>query len=350
MNVTAMNFPSGSEALLRPGSCPDASRATAGLCQPESNAGPSALLPGPQLTARRQAGSEHGGGASSSLPQIQQGPARAARAEASEGHTLPGGPTARELWARYRAAGPGDASEEQLLTQYVPLVKNVVGRLAINLPPHIETEDLYSAGMIGLLQALRAYNPQTNTCFEAYARLRIRGAVIDELRRMDWAPRSVHLKARKVQQAMELLEQQYGRVATEEEMAEALDISVEEYRRWLDDIRPAAFVCLDAVHRDEDGEEASPHEVIYDPAQEEPSEAAVRAERARLIAECIQQLPPLHQKVLALYYFEGLRLREIAAASGLCESRICQIHTQAILTIRSYLAAREAAPANVVAV
>lgn len=258
--------------------------------------------------------------------------------------------TSRELWERYRAAGPGDASEEQLLLRYVPLVKQVVGRLAINLPPHIEVEDLYSAGMIGLLNALRAYDPQTNTCFEAYARLRIRGAVIDELRRMDWAPRSVHVKARKVQQAMETLEQRHGRLATDAEMAEALGLSVDEYRRWLDDIRPAAFVCLDGVHCDEDGEEATHHEVIYDPAQEEPSEAAVRAERARLIAERIQQLPELHRKVLALYYFEGLRLREIAAAAGLCESRICQIHTQAILAIRSYLAAREAAPAQAVAV
>lgn len=255
-----------------------------------------------------------------------------------------------ELWERYRAAGPGDASEEQLLLRYVPLVKHVVGRLAINLPPHIALEDLYSAGMIGLLQALRAYNPQTNTCFEAYARLRIRGAVIDELRRMDWAPRSVHLKARKVQQAMETLEQRYGRLATEDEMAQALGLPVDEYRRWLDDIRPAAFVCLDGVHCDEDGEEATHHDVIYDPAEEEPSEAAVRAERARLIAERIQQLPELHRKVLALYYFEGLRLREIAAVAGLCESRICQIHTQAILAIRSYLAAREAAPPQAVAV
>lgn len=271
-----------------------------------------------------------------------------------EGFGAGPGPTppsaARELWERYRAAGPGDATEEQLLLRYVPLVKHVVGRLAINLPPHIALEDLYSAGMVGLLQALRAYNPQTNTCFEAYARLRIRGAVIDELRRMDWAPRSVHLKARKVQQAMETLEQRYGRLATDEEMAEALSLPVNEYRRWLDDIRPAAFVCLDGVHCDADGEEATHHDVIHDPAQEEPSEAAVRAERARLIAERIQHLPELHRKVLALYYFEGLRLREIAAVAGLCESRICQIHTQAILAIRSYLAAREAAPPQALAV
>lgn len=259
-------------------------------------------------------------------------------------------PEARELWERYRAAGPGDASEEQLLLRYAPLVKHVVGRLAINLPPHIELEDLYSAGLIGLMQAVRAYNPRANTCFEAYARLRIRGAVIDELRRMGWASRSVALKARKVQQAMAALEQQHGRLATEQEMAQALGLSLDEYRRWLDDIRPAAFVCLDGVHCDEDGEETTHHDVIHDPAQEEPSEAAVRAERARLIAERIQQLPELHRKVLALYYFEGLRLREIAAAAGLCESRICQIHTQAILAIRSYVAAREAVPPRTVAV
>jgi RNA polymerase sigma factor for flagellar operon FliA len=253
-------------------------------------------------------------------------------------------PSAADLWHRYHARGPGDASEEELVKQYLPLVKSVVGRIAINLPPHLDAADLHSVGMIGLLNAVRNYDPQANSCFEAYARLRIRGAVIDELRRMDWAPRSVHAKARKVQRAMDLLEQRLGRFATDAEMAGALEITVEEYHAWLDEIRPAAFVFLDAAHRNEDEEEATHHEVIHDPAQDDPFDHAARADLAERIAERIQRLPDLHRKVIALYYFEGLRLREIAEASGLCESRICQVHTQAILAIRTSLEDCEALP------
>jgi RNA polymerase sigma factor for flagellar operon FliA len=154
----------------------------------------------------------------------------------------------------------------------------------------------------------------------------------------------VHVKARKVQQAMETLEQRHGRLATDAEMAEALGLSLDEYHGWLDDIRPAAFVYLDEAHREVDESESTHHDLISDPTEGDAAEAASRAEVAALIAERIQQLPALHKKVIALYYFEGLRLREIAQASGLCESRICQIHTQAILAIRTYLQSREALP------
>jgi RNA polymerase sigma factor for flagellar operon FliA len=255
-------------------------------------------------------------------------------------------PGAVELWHRYHATGPGDASEEELVKQYLPLVKSVVARLAITLPPLIDLEELQSAGMIGLLNAVRNFDPHTGSPFEAYARLRIRGAVIDELRRMDWVPRSVHVKARKIRQAMEVLEQRQGRFATDDEVAAELGVPVEEYRQWLDDVRPATFVCLDAAHQEQDEEEGTHHEVVSDPTQEDAMEVAARAERARLIAERLQQLPDLHRKVIALYYYEGLRLREIAAAAGLCESRICQVHAQAILAIKSYLEACEALPAK----
>jgi RNA polymerase sigma factor for flagellar operon FliA len=253
-------------------------------------------------------------------------------------------PGSVELWRRYHATGPGDASEEELVKKYLPLVKTVVGRLAMNLPPQIEAEELQSAGMIGLLNAVRNFNPQSGCPFEAYARLRIRGAVLDTLRRMDWAPRSVQVRARQVQKAMAQLEQREGRVPNDDEMAAALQISVDDYHQWLEEIRPATLVCLDAVHREEDEEEGTHHEIVSDPTQEDAAGAASRAELARLIAERIQQLPELHRKVIALYYFEDLRMREIAEAAGLSESRICQVHTQAILAIKSYLETREALP------
>src|SRR3954462_6663286 len=141
---------------------------------------------------------------------------------------------------------PGSRAEAEMVEKYIPLVRGVVGRLAMTLPPHVDGEDLFSAGLHGLLSAVRQYNPKAGTAFETYARLRIRGSVFDELRRMDWVPRSVHTKARKVQAIMQGIEQRKGRPATEQEMAKALKIPVQEYRHWAEEIRPATFVCLDA--------------------------------------------------------------------------------------------------------
>jgi RNA polymerase sigma factor FliA len=232
---------------------------------------------------------------------------------------------------------PGSVVEGSLVEKYVPLVRNVVNRLAMSLPAHVDGEDLYSAGLTGLLSAVRQYNPYAGTSFETYARLRIRGAVFDELRRMDWVPRSVHTKARKVQSIMHQIEQKMGRIATEQEMSSALGISVAECRQWLNEIRPATFICLDATSNGEFDETASQYESLADQRQEDPLHGTFRRELARLIKSRLEELPEMQRKVLALYYFEDMRLREIAEAFGLTESRICQIHAQAILAIRSFL-------------
>lgn len=233
---------------------------------------------------------------------------------------------------------PGSATEAELVEKYVPLVKNVVGRLAMTLPPHVDGEELYSAGLSGLLNAVRNYNPRAGTAFETYARLRIRGAVLDELRRMDWVPRSVHSKARKVQAVMNQLEQKKGRPATESEMATALKLSPKDYRQWLEEIRPATFVCLDAAFNNTDFDDGfTQYEGLADPRQENPVDGTFRREVSQFIAERLKALPDMQRKVLALYYFEDMRLREIAEAFGLTESRICQIHAQAILAIKSHL-------------
>jgi RNA polymerase sigma factor for flagellar operon FliA len=188
-----------------------------------------------------------------------------------------------------------------------------------------------------LLSAIRQYDPTAGTAFETYARLRIRGAVFDELRRMDWVPRSVHTKARKVQAVMQEIEQRRGRAATDEEMAKALKISLPEYHDWMEEIRPATFVCLDATLNNEHDDSISQYESLGDNRQESPVDGTFRRELSRLITERLQQLPEMQRKVLALYYFEDMRLREIAEAFGLTESRICQIHAQGILAIKSYL-------------
>lgn len=241
------------------------------------------------------------------------------------------------LWPPSRRLKPGSATEAELVDKYIPLVRTVVARLAMTLPPHVDSEDLYSAGLGGLLSAIRQYDPTAGTAFETYARLRIRGAILDELRRMDWVPRSVHTKARKVQAAMQQLEQLKGRLATDEEVAKSLNIPLAEYHEWLEEIRPATFVCLDAAFNSEFDDSLSQYESLPDQRQENPLDGTFRREVARLITERLQQLPEMQRKVLALYYFEDMRLREIAEAFGLTESRICQIHAQAISSIKTYL-------------
>jgi RNA polymerase sigma factor for flagellar operon FliA len=229
---------------------------------------------------------------------------------------------------------PGSREEEQAVERHLPLVKTIVQRMALNLPAHANVNDLYSAALLGLLDAVRRYNPRCHTAFDTYARIRIRGAVLDELRRLDWAPRSVHRKARQIQNAILRVEQAKGRPATDHEVARAMKLSLAAYRRLVDEARPVAFVCLDAATESEAGDGASVRETVADPAQESPWETTARRELAEQIAARLAQLPPRQRRVLTLYYYEGLRLREIAEVLGLTESRICQIHAQAILALK----------------
>jgi RNA polymerase sigma factor for flagellar operon FliA len=212
----------------------------------------------------------------------------------------------------------------------------------MTLPAHVCAEDLYSAGLVGLLQAVRSFSLDGGASFETFARFRIRGAVLDELRRLDWVPRLVHDKARKIQHAISELEQRLDQPPTEEQVAAELGISLGEYQDWLQQVRPAAFVCLDAAPRADGPDGVTQHDSIADDSQENPFDWAARSELKDLVAQCIRQMPAIQQKVLALYYFEDLRLREIAEAFGLTESRISQIHSQAVLYIRSHIEWQEA--------
>ncbi len=242
-----------------------------------------------------------------------------------------------QLWRCYAKSGHGSGAEGELVERHLPLVRTVVGRIAMSLPPHVDIEDLNSAGLVGLLNAIRRFNPCSGASFETYARLRIRGAVLDELRRLDWVPRSVHEKARRVQEVMMTLEQKNGRIPTEPEMAAALRMTLGDYQQLLTEIRPATFVCLDSV-RGSDGEEGPRNgEVLADESAESPRDRTAVRELSDLIAARIQELPEVQRKVLSLYYFEDLRLREIAEVFGVTESRICQIHAQAILSLKSFL-------------
>jgi RNA polymerase sigma factor FliA len=254
-------------------------------------------------------------------------------------------PTAQELWQRYHQQADTHI-ENALVEQYLPLVRSVVGRLAMTLPDHVDHDDLHSAGLVGLLQAMRNFDPTCGASFESYARVRVRGAMLDELRRMDWVPRTIHEKARKIQGVISELEQKLGRAPNEAQIAKALKITVNEYNELLNEVRPAAYVCLDATCTADGAETGNLYEVIADPSENGPVEEVSRRELKKVILERLQQLPEIQRKVLALYYGEDLHLREIAEVFGLTESRICQIHSQAVLSIRSYLQRYEAGTAG----
>ena len=247
-------------------------------------------------------------------------------------------PNAQDLWKRYHQHSADDIDTENALVQkYMPLVSAVMGRLAMTLPEHVSQDDLFSAGLVGLLQALRNFDPACNTSFETYARVRVRGAMLDELRRMDWVPRTIHEKARKLKTVLLELEQKLGRTPTEAQMAKAMKLSLDEYQELLDEVRPAAFVCLDAVSASEEGDGGALYEIIADSGGDNPLENTSNNELKQVVFERLKELPEMQRKVLALYYIEDMHLREIAEVFGLTESRICQIHAQAVIALRAFV-------------
>ena len=276
------------------------------------------------------------------LPQINE-TATDEPAKKPKYYTIPKPP--QEVWEAYARTGEGCAAESQIVENYIPLVKSIVGRMAMSLPTHVAAEDLYSSGMVGLLSAVRRYDMSGGSSFEAYARVRVRGAIFDELRRAHWLPRSVHDKARKVEAVMRKLEQEKGEAPTDEEMAPEMDMTKAQYNKLLTYIRPAVFICLDSVKNGEEGNGDSQHASIADSTQPDPFEESSKYELIDIIKQHIRSLPEMQQKVLALYYFKDLRLREIAEAFGVTESRICQIHTKAIISIRGFLKKHETSEA-----
>ena len=250
-------------------------------------------------------------------------------------------PAPQELWRCYHRTGDSE-TENALVEEYLPLVRTVVGRLAMTLPAHVSVDDLESAALLGLLQAIRSFTPSGGASFETFARFRIRGAVLDELRRMDWVPRLVHDKARKIQDALGELEQRLGRAADRGADGPSAGHHAGGVSR-LAGRNSAGRVHLSG-RRARCGSTKGQHlmRALRTIPRKIRRTATSRSELKELIAQRIRQLPQMQQKVLALYYFEDLRLREIAEAFGLTESRISQIHSQAILAIRSFIERQEA--------
>lgn len=244
------------------------------------------------------------------------------------------------LWERYAATGDPRV-REQLILQFTPLVKYVMGRLAISLPAILDYEDVLSFGTIGLIEAVERFDSTKGVKFETYAISRIRGSIIDALRSLDRLPRSVRQKMRETTEAILALTNDLGREPADEEVAAALGLSAEAYRRQLIDASWTT-VSLDAVGAREDEEEGgSAAAGIADPDYEDFSLGMEHQERIGDLAHSIRELPEREQLILSLYYQEELTMREVSQVLNISESRVCQLHARALGRLRAVLQALE---------
>ena len=242
------------------------------------------------------------------------------------------------LWHDYRATNDR-AIRDRLILSYAPLVKYVAGRLGSGLPAHVEEGDLVSYGLLGLIGAIERYDPDRDIKFETYAIARIRGAIIDELRALDWVPRSVRSRARQIELAIGELESKLGRSPSDEEIAAKVGISTDELDESLTDISRSSIAALDELWSvSGEGDQVSLLDTIEDQSVARPAEVLDETEMREALADAIARLPEREKLVVTLYYYEELTLREIGEVLGVTESRVSQLHTKAILRLKSRLA------------
>ena len=240
-------------------------------------------------------------------------------------------------WDRYKETNDPEA-REQLIFAYLHLVKYVAGRVAIGLPATVDYDDLISYGVFGLLDAIRKYDHARGVKFASYALVRIRGAVLDGLRSVDWVPRSVRHRARQLAETMVQLEGQLGRAATDEEIQTALDMGSREYEALLKDVAVANLLSLDEPwSQGEAGEEKLRLIDMLTDGQDGPAAITEKGAVLTALAEAIELLPERERLIITLYYYEGLTLKEIGSVIGVTESRISQLHTKALSRLRGKL-------------
>ena len=244
----------------------------------------------------------------------------------------------RELWRRCKVDGD-ERARERLVVAYSPLVKYVAGRMSSGLPSHVEEADLISYGLLGLIGAIERYEPEREIKFETFAVSRIKGAIIDELRSLDWVPRSVRARAREIEKVHTKLENNLQRAPTEEEMAKEMDLGLEELRDALLEIANSSVLALDDLWTvaDPSGGQISLLDTIRDPSAVDPHAEIDSTELKDRLADAIEALPDRERLVVALYYYENLTLREIGEVLGVTESRVSQLHTKAVIGLRSHL-------------
>ena len=254
-------------------------------------------------------------------------------------------PDIERLWAEYKEYGRRE-QRDQLIVHYSPLVKYVAGRVATGLPQSVDQADLVSYGIFGLIDAIEKFDLGRGFKFETYAIARIKGNILDELRSIDWVPRSVRAKARALEKAYSKLEGELRRTPTDTELANELDLTDEQLQTTLGQISFTGLVALDEMLSGggDRGESATLGDTLPD-AGMGPVAAYEVEEMRHILADAINRLPEREKTVLSLYYYEGLTLAEIGSILGVTESRVCQIHTKAVIQLRSRIAASEREPA-----
>jgi RNA polymerase sigma factor for flagellar operon FliA len=245
-----------------------------------------------------------------------------------------------QLWGDFKASGSREA-RDKLILHYSPLVKYVAGRVAVGLPQNIEQSDLVSYGIFGLIDAIDKFDTGRGIKFETYAIARIKGGIIDELRAVDWVPRSVRAKARSVERAIAKLENELARTPSDAEVAKELDMSEPELQNILNEISFVGLVALDEMLSVSGERDTATLGDTLPDKREGPVQAFEVKEMKHLLAEAINRMGEREKIVLTLYYYEGLTLAEIGEVLGVTESRVCQIHTKAILQLRSKMTSVE---------
>ena len=244
------------------------------------------------------------------------------------------------LWREY-AKSKDQGVRDRLILTYAPLVKYVAGRLGSGLPAHVDENDLVSYGLLGLIGAIERFDPNRDIKFETYAIARIKGSIIDELRAMDWVPRSVRSRARDIERAIGELERKLHRAPTDEEIAEKLGVSTDDLNDSLTEIGRSSIAALDelwTISSGGGGDQVALIDTLEDTQGPEPQSELAQTELKEALGEAIARLPEREKLVVTLYYYEELTLREIGEVLGVTESRVSQLHTKAILRLKSRLA------------
>ncbi|WP_198680446.1 FliA/WhiG family RNA polymerase sigma factor [Lentzea terrae] len=260
-------------------------------------------------------------------------PTAVTRADARSGDDVEAGIVA--LWRSY-GESHDQGQRDRLVLHYAPLVKYVAGRVGTGLPAHVDVADLIQSGIFGLVDAIEKFEPERGLKFETYAMQRIRGAILDDLRSQDWVPRSVRSRARDVERALERLGAKLQRTPTDRELAAELKIGLAELRELYGQLQLTSVVALDELIAPNKGG-SSLAESLPDDAAEDPVASLVDQDSRRQLADAIAQLAERDRVVVTLYYFENLTLAEIGKVLGVTESRVCQLHTRAVLRLRTKL-------------
>ncbi len=253
------------------------------------------------------------------------------------GESLWEGKSEEELWRLFRK-NRDRKIRDFFVRQYAPLVKYVAGKVALGMPQNVEFDDLVGFGVFGLFDAIDKFDPGKHVKFKTYAVTRIRGAIFDELRTIDWVPRSVRQKARELEDTVRRLESSLGRAATDEEIAGAMEMEVKDFQQMMLKISGTSMLSLhDIWYTGEDNDKISIAESIESPGSLNPDTIVEKEEIKRVIVTAIKELPEKEKKVLVLYYYEDLTLKEIGEVLEVTESRVSQLHTKAITRLRAKL-------------